>query len=654
MELKQAIDYLAIRCDGAIIEDARGFNKLDAPLGHKLASLPEAEWSPRQRLAAWKMLAKYRGQLQAGGLDYDAIPKPSADLGDRPGKLITLTTQSDFLVKFAYDPTLVNAVKELPGRRFDSAGKQWIIPSRPEAVETLLKFAAKHDFDYADKVLARCHEVVEACAQKVEASRAHEADLNVDGLGGTLRPFQQAGVAYALQAKRTFIADEMGLGKTVEALATIQAANAYPALIVCPASLKLNWKREVEKWLPGHTVIVLNGSKANSDVDKAEIVVINYDILKKHLEVLQARQFKAVVFDESHFAKNHRAQRSQACKELAKGAEYRLALTGTPILNRPQELLSQLGILGRLDDLGGFWHFAKRYCNAHQNRFGWDFSGATHLDELNEKMRATCFIRRLKADVLQELPTKQRADVVVELDNRPEYNRAEANVIAWLRERATENREFQASIADLPEAEQKRLRDERANGAAERARRAEQLVRIETLKQVAARGKLAAIKEWTESFLESNKLVLFATHVEIQHELLAAFPEAARILGEDDTQTRQADVDRFQNDPECKLIICSLRAGGVGITLTAASNVAFAELGWTPAEHDQAEDRTHRIGQASQVTAWYLLAADTIDEQINELIARKRQVVDAATNGTAASASASILSELISQLTKGE
>jgi len=191
-----------------------------------------------------------------------------------------------------------------------------------------------------------------------------------------------------------------------------------------------------------------------------------------------------------------------------------------------------------------------------------------------------------------------------------------------------------ASLADLdPDAQQEAV-SAHARDAEMRARRAEALVRIGTLRQLCARGKLAAVKEWVENFLASgDKLVLFAHHVDVQQALFDAFPNAARLFGEDDATTRQANIDRFQSDPDCRLIVCSLVAGGVGVTLTAASNVAFVELSWTPAAMEQAEDRVHRIGQHDAVTAWYFLAEETIDEWMYDLLESKRQVIDHVIDG---------------------
>ena len=201
---------------------------------------------------------------------------------------------------------------------------------------------------------------------------------------------------------------------------------------------------------------------------------------------LLERRDKAVVLDESHYIKNYKAQRTKNVTEIGKNAAIKLCLTGTPILNRPQELLSQLGFLDRLDDMGGFWHFAERYCNAQKTQWGWDFSGASHLEELNEKLRQHCYIRRNKADVLKELPPKQRTFVPVEITNRRDYGKAERDFFGWLKKHVAEDKKFSKSIAHLKGQAKANAMRERAFSKEQAALRAERLVKIEALKQLAA------------------------------------------------------------------------------------------------------------------------------------------------------------------------
>jgi len=435
----------------------------------------------------------------------------------------------------------------------------------------------------------------EGIAYGVLSSCAMDApEIQVPGLGGTLLPFQRAGVAYALKARRCLIADEMGLGKTVQALSTLEAANAFPAVVVCPASLKLNWLREARKWLPMRDCRIL-GKDIESDIREADVLILNYDILYKHVPALLLRELQGVVFDESHYAKKFGTRRTEACISLSRLIPIRLALTGTPILNRPVELGSQLFILGRLTKFGGWRQFTNRYCDPCYGYGGHlDLSGASNTRELAVLLRDTCMIRREKKDVLPQLPAKRRVTLRFDIDGRRNYNCEEGRVFAG------------KGLPPLPE--------------------------VERLKQIAARGKMGAAVEWIENLLSSGeKLVVFAHHIEIQNTLLERFPGAARILGEDSPAERQANVDSFQNDSSCNLIVCSLSVGGVGFNLHAASNVAFLELGWNPATHEQAEDRLHRIGQRRSVTAYYLLASGTIDEDIEAMIESKRAIVESVT-----------------------
>jgi SWI/SNF-related matrix-associated actin-dependent regulator 1 of chromatin subfamily A len=478
-------------------------------------------------------------------------------------------------------------VPELDG--FLSDGGVWVAP---DALATLQEIREQH---------ARA-------AGLVELSCATDAPLRVVGLGGELKPFQRAGVSYLLARKRAFLADEQGLGKTIEALATIEAAGAYPAVVVCPASLKLNWRRELEHWLPARSVRLLAGNRPADDQSPADVTVLNYEIVSARMQELCATAPRALVIDESHYCKNAAAKRTQAVQRLAAAVPddgLVLALSGTPVTNRPAELISQLRILGRLGDFGSGASFGQR------------FRGPDAHMRLHWHLRARCFVRRLKADVLPQLPAKTRSVVPVELDNQAEYRLAERDLVAWLRSQPLDLRELDAKVAA--------------------ALRAERLVRCNALKLLAARGKLHAALAWIHDFCCSGeRLVVFAGHREIQRAVIERFPHALHILGQDTALARDAALQAFQapaDGERNQLIVCSLEVAGQGLTLTRSSNVAFLELGWTPAKHDQAEDRCHRIGQQDAVSAYYLLAADTIDETISTLLEHKRALIGAVTDG---------------------
>jgi hypothetical protein len=480
-------------------------------------------------------------------------------------------------------------------------------------------------------------------ADALEAlSCAEDGRVEVDGLRTPLRPFQGAAVDYALRARRTFLSDEPGLGKTIQALATLEAAQAYPALVVAPASLRLNWLREAERWLPHRTRAGLSGG---DPVGAHDLAVASYEIAHTLVDGAAAAPPRGLVLDESHFCKNPTARRTQAVTAIADalpGDAVVLLLSGTPVLNRPDELAAQLKILGRLDEIGGARRFARVYARGQE------------LATLNRRLRRTCFVRRRKADVLRQLPAKQRVIVPVAIANGGEYRAAHADVARWVRAQAEADAAFAREIAELDDEARAAAIRARGRDAEQRARRAQALVRVTQLALIAARGKLDGAKEWIANFVETGeKLVVFTRHREIGDALLEAFPGAACATGRLDADGRAAEVERFQTDEACRLIVCSLDAAGVGLTMTAASNVAFVELGWTPAAHDQAEDRVHRIGQEEAVTAWYLLAADTIDERIAAVLDRKRELVRAATDGSAAGEE-TVLDELLGWLSDGD
>jgi len=617
----RAIDGLATRevalLDGAFVVR---FN-YDANCVSQVRLIPEAYWSaphkvwyaPASSAAAVRAFAEANGfaPTAEAAVILNGVDAVEAVMPEPKKRVVTLEGRK-IVFDFDYDADVVYSVKAIAGRQWNSKNKTWSAPltSGTQA----LGVAVAWGFDIDSQVEAAI--TGDVCDQhgRGRLSNAHEYEIDIKGLGTThpvtgaaieLRPFQKAGVAYALEAKRCFIADEMGLGKTVQSLAAIQGANAYPVLVVCPASLKMNWEREVRMWLPGKTVHIVD-SKAG--VKNADVVVINYDILTKQKDALKAVGFQSLVFDESHYVKTSGAQRTKALKEIAQGipdSGLVLALTGTPVLNRPIELVSQLEIMDRIDDFGGSWNFRKKYCAAKHNGYGWDFKGSSNADELNDLLRRTCYVRRQKMDVLTELPAKGRYTAEVEMSPQAmaAYRAAEADTMVWLSD-------------------------------GERHEQVDVLAQITTLKRLAGEGKIEAACEWIDSFLDSTdrKLVVFAHHISVVDTLAAKYG-GLRVAGKDSQETRQAAVDSFQNDPEARVIVLNMKAGGVGLTLTAASDVLFVEQGWTPAEHDQAEDRCHRIGQEDTVSAWYLLAEGTIDDDIYALVAQKRVVVDAVTDG---------------------
>ncbi len=581
---------------------------ISGELPESLAAVAERaggrSWVPFTQEVAEELL-----EMAGARLDQRALRCASRlQVGQEPAgatlALVESVGEPRFMLDVNWDPETIPAFLALPA--CEAHGRS--LPVDPYLLEPLEHYLRKYGVEVsanARVVLDRLRAEHDEAIDGVRRSRAHNApELPIeDRLGGELRPFQRAGVTYALEARRTFLADEQGLGKTVQALATLEADDAFPAVVVCPASLKLNWQREISHWLPHRSVTVISGT--GSVAEAADISVINYEIVHAHRVRLAARRPRALVLDESHYIKNPRAKRTQAVRRLAESLSedaLRLALTGTPVMNHAEELIAQLRVIGRLEDFGSGARFARR------------FQGAGAEERIHWHLRRRCFVRRLKADVLPQLPAKRQVVVPVALENEREYRLAERDVVAWLREQPLDLSELESRVAA--------------------ALRAERLAQLNALKRLAARGKSGPALAWIHDFLASDEpLVVFCGSREVQELVIERFPEALHLVGRDTVEQREAAVQAFQDPDGPQMLVCGTRVGGQGITLTRASNVAFLDLEWTPAMHDQAEDRCHRIGQHDAVTAWYLLAADTIDETMIELIGRKRGIIGAVTDG---------------------
>lgn len=543
---------------------------------------------------------------------------------------------------FPYDEQVKNDLKaHFSHWSWNGDEKLWEVTGNGGLVQEIEYWMELYpEFELTDDAAGWVESKRERAMKNRQTSQAGDSDFKADyssGSGYQLYPFQRAGVEYATENERILLTDEMGLGKTVQALVTLEEKDAFPAVVVCPASLKQNWRKEANEWVPGRDVRVLEGTTA-SELGDADVYIMNYAMLSRGgdewLNAFDEVNLEGIVLDESHYVKNKDAQRSEAAQALAANVPVRLLLTGTPILNRPKELVHQLRVLDRLGEFGGFWDFVKRYCDAHKTYIPgrgrvWDMTGASNTEELNRRLRESCMVRRRKEDVLDELPPKTDAIVPLET-NRSKYNEALVEFREWKRE-ATES-ELQA----------------------------EAMVRLEKLKQAAVDGKLDQAVGWIEDFIENGeKLVVFAIHEDVIQRLKDEFPNAALIVEGQGQDEREAEKERFQEEEDCRLLIGAMGAhagaspAGLGHTLTAASNVAFVELGWTPAHHDQCIDRTHRIGQDEPVTAWYLLGDDTIDEEIMDVLEGKREVVETATDGGTVEKS-NVATEVAERLGEGD
>lgn len=441
--------------------------------------------------------------------------------------------------------------------------------------------------------------------------------------------YQREGILFGLEKRRFIIGDEPGLGKTLQSIGVADCAGAYPCLVVCPSSLKINWQREFEKFTDAKALVLDNSVLTTWPyllrMGMFQVAIVNYDSLRKffvwdirgsrasfHLKDVVFRPeiniFKSIVIDESHRVKDPSAQQTIFTKGIATGKPYIMLLSGTPVVNRPADLIAQLSIMGRLQEFGGRSKFLADYGGGD---LGKDFRNRDkddtprNLDRLSQELYSRCLIRREKAKVLTQLPDKTRVDLYVDIADRTEYDLAAADLAEYLREYA------ECTEADI-----------------RRKMRMEALVKFMTLRSLSAKGKVYQAIDFIKTFLANDKpLIVFCSLHEIVDRLRQAFPDAVQVTGRDSMAAKQAAVDAFQRG-EAKLIICSIKAAGVGLTLTASSNVAFIEFPWTYADCCQCEDRAHRIGQKDNVTCYYLIGKNTIDSVLYNIIYSKRSIAN--------------------------
>lgn len=516
-------------------------------------------------------------------------------------------------ISFPYDLAMLENIRTLPGRKWHADLKVWSTPVDLHNLSKLQEWGFTLDANLLTFI------------SKVTIKREELTISGVTGLKGTLRPFQNEGVAYIESNKgNALVADDQGLGKTIEAIAWLHLhPELRPAIVVCPAFLKLNWERECNTWMTNPNTIILKGETPYKF--KGDIIIINYNIVHDWYKVLRDHKPKVLIMDEVHYIKTSSAKRSKAIKLLAKTIPHIIGLSGTPIENRPVEIYNAVNLI-KPDLFPNAWHFKQRYCNAKYNGYGWDFNGASNIPELHKILSSTIMIRRKKEDVLKDLPDKTYSYVPMELDNEKEYFSAENDFIQW-------------------------VKDTKGKEAASKLSGSEVLASIEALKQLAVKGKLKQSIEWIEDFLVSGKkLVIFSTHHFVIDALMLHFTSkiAVQVDGRVSMQDRQRAVDIFQLNPQVKLFLGNIEAAGVGITLTASSDVVFLELPWSPGKLVQASDRVHRIGQKNAVTIYFLLSLGTIEERITKLLDSKLKVITAILDGKEVE-DQSLLSELMKE-----
>lgn len=409
---------------------------------------------------------------------------------------------------------------------------------------------------------------------------------------------------------------------------------------MCPASLCRNWVREIGAF--GSRPLTVGIATQKKCVPDTDIVVCTYDIFSRKAGVaskIKDRSWDALVLDEAHYCKNGKSART---KEILGGdgslpitARRRIYLTGTPIPNKPIELWPLVKSLAP-GEFGDFFDFAKRYCNAHQDGYGWDMTGASHLDELQDKLRGSIMVRRLKSEVLTELPAKRRQ--IIELAAETPEAKAALKVEAAIEKEC--EREIAAAKAILarnkPGAASADPAAYKAALAALGAARSVAFTQMSKVRHQTALAKAPMVAEHVRGMLEGSdgKIIVFAHHRDVIDSLKEALGEfgVVSITGDTHVSSRQDAVDAFQTNPAIRVFIGNLIAAGVGITLTASSTVVFAELDWVPGTLSQAEDRAHRLGQVNSVLVQHLVLEGSLDAKMAITVTNKQTAIDAALN----------------------
>jgi len=529
------------------------------------------------------------------------------------------------IFKIGYNPNFINDVKLITGRCWNGEDKTWDAPinftTSPQINNLIKTYNLTQEIEsQADVVVF--DDIESAVQQLVPTIEESVISLN---LLLTPRPYQVRGIAYNLITQRCINGSDMGTGKTFTSIFTVEVGNLFPCICIVPAFVKYNWEKQWKRTNPNRSISIIE--KATDDFT-ADVLIISYNSLglKTDVEIkgirkevilfkfeqLETITFKSAIMDESQYLKSNKTVRSKAVRKLTKKIDNRFMATGTAIMNRPKELIQPLTILDQFTCNFNNWQdFVYQYCAATQTRYGIDYNGASNTLELNQKLRACCYFRVEKRDVLQDLPPLEETILDVDIDNEAEYKHAEKDLVGFLEENYGRMK-------------------------ADKALYAEQLVLISTLSQLATKGKITALKEWIDMFLDSSteKLVVFGIHTEHIKEL-ARYYKCDCIIGGITDKKKQKIVDEFQVNDK-RLLFLNLLSGGVGVDglQNICSTVLIYEFPWRWTDIEQAYSRIERDGVKNHISVYYMRAHNTIDEKIwNDVLLPKRAITDAVNKG---------------------
>lgn len=526
-----------------------------------------------------------------------------------------------FYIGFSYDPALVAAVKKFTGAGYNPQNKEWYVPFSLVTLNSLMKWLKDNEFEEGmhytpSKRVVDFVEPPELITPDTVLQACRELNFK-----RVPRSYQCEGVAYMINHGNCINGDDCGLGKTAQTILTIELLGGFPALIISPASVKYNWKKEWGKWNPERSVGVVERKKKKPDTSvwECDVVVINYDILGERNMEKPTAKFKELLkrlwvscaIDEIHFLKNEKALRTKMAKKITKRIPNVWGLTGTLTQKKPADLIQPFKIIRRFDDIfGDTLEFKFRYCNAKNTMFGFDYSGFSNLEELHELLRMGGYIRRNKRDVLTELPPLIEQTIEVPITNLKEYQRAENDLINYL----------------------EKIDIERANNAVN----APHLVMVNTLKNLSIQGKLSFIKTYIKEWLEANEdeqLLIFGVHREPLQALAEDF-KAPVIQGGVSSEQKQRIVNEF-SQKKCRLLFANIKSAGTGTDglQENCSNLVYIELPDNSTDLEQTNSRLERMGQKNSIIITYLLSLDTIDVEMRETVKDKSLITGVVNKG---------------------
>lgn len=527
--------------------------------------------------------------------------------------------------------------------KWNAKKKMWVYPLEVEVVDFAINLWKKEGYSIEKtKLLKEWYENEKTKKEQLISIKAKDTvdpkELETD-LAETLYDFQRIGTHFLSNTKGAILADDMGLGKTIQSLAAVDNMGAKSVLVVCPASIKLNWGQEIEKWLPDYNYEILSGSKEQrleSIKTESEFIITNYASIRQKsrakengewtkvdnpiFKELYKKDWDVIIFDEAHRIKNRKSQQTKAAYRLCKDAKKVFHLTGTPIMNSPDEIWSLLHSLNK-QKYSSFWNFVYRFCHIYDNGFGKEIGEAKNPKEFRALLKPY-MLRRMKEQVIEDMPELTMTKQWVELEGK------QLELYEQMRDRmVAQVSEMERVTASIIIAKIMRLKQIAVS---------QELLNPEpSLKRFKKSAKIKALMDIIDGSGD-QRIVVFTQYqkaAELAKELFTKEGIKTEILhGGIDEKDRQDAVNRFQNG-EAKIFVATIKAGGLGINLTKGSIAVFLDKDWTPANNNQAIDRLHRIGQEDNVTVVELLAKNTIEEYIEEMLENKQKMFDSLVEG---------------------